>query len=151
MENGFHLTIDAFNCEQETLRDIHLMETMLRELPPAVGMRVIDGPFVKYHNAESSNICTVSEEGPTGVVILAESHSSAHAYPSREYLAFDLFSCKQFNPGKVIDYLSKYYHPRVVSVNYFERGMTVGYSERRRNPVSVEDAISKFNMELLEV
>lgn len=46
--------------------------------------------------------------GATGVIVLAESHFSAHTYPENEKVYLDLFCCsKDFNPDRAADVISE--------------------------------------------
>jgi S-adenosylmethionine decarboxylase proenzyme len=47
-------------------------------------------------------------EGVTGVIVLAESHFSAHTYPEDDRVYLDLFCCsKDFNPDRAADVISR--------------------------------------------
>jgi S-adenosylmethionine decarboxylase len=46
-------------------------------------------------------------EGVTGVIVLSESHFSAHTYPERDQIYVDLFCCsKEFSPDKAASVIS---------------------------------------------
>lgn len=46
--------------------------------------------------------------GATGVIVLAESHFSAHTYPENDRIYVDLFCCSEhFDPDKAADVISK--------------------------------------------
>lgn len=46
--------------------------------------------------------------GATGVIVLAESHFSAHTYPENEKVYLDLFCCsKDFNPDHAADVIAQ--------------------------------------------
>ncbi len=64
-----------------------------------------------------------SPQGITGVILLAESHISLHAWPEYEYLAIDIFTCgdKTF-PEKSLDYLRKEFEPKRVDIKRIKRG-----------------------------
>ena len=63
-------------------------------------------------------------QGITGVILLAESHISLHAWPEYGYLAIDIFTCgdKTF-PEKSLDYLRKEFEPKRVDVKRIKRGI----------------------------
>jgi S-adenosylmethionine decarboxylase len=63
-------------------------------------------------------------QGITGVVLLAESHISIHAWPEYDYLAIDIFTCgDKARPLKALDYLKKQYAPKKVEVKQIVRGI----------------------------
>ena len=46
--------------------------------------------------------------GATGVIVLAESHFSAHTYPEDDRIYVDLFCCsKDFSPERAADVITK--------------------------------------------
>jgi S-adenosylmethionine decarboxylase len=61
--------------------------------------------------------------GVTGVVLLAESHISIHAWPEHDYLAIDLFTCgDKKRPQAALDYLKEIYKPKRVESRKIMRG-----------------------------
>jgi S-adenosylmethionine decarboxylase len=46
-----------------------------------------------------------TEWGVSGFVIIAESHISIHTFPDRNTAFVDIFSCKQFDIHKAVDYI----------------------------------------------
>jgi S-adenosylmethionine decarboxylase len=63
-------------------------------------------------------------QGVTGVVLLAESHISIHAWPEHDYLAIDLFTCgDKAKPFLALEYLKKKYQPKRVEVKEIARGI----------------------------
>lgn len=62
-------------------------------------------------------------QGVTGVVLLAESHISIHAWPEYDYLAIDLFTCgDKTRPQAALDYLKETYSPKRVEFKKIMRG-----------------------------
>jgi S-adenosylmethionine decarboxylase len=62
-------------------------------------------------------------QGVTGIVLLAESHISIHAWPEYDYLAIDLFTCgDKARPQVALDYLKKIYQPKRIEVKKILRG-----------------------------
>lgn len=48
-------------------------------------------------------------EGQTGCVILVTSHFAWHSWPAEGRLSFDLYSCKDFDEGLVVDTIEKHF------------------------------------------
>ncbi len=46
-----------------------------------------------------------TEWGISGFVIIAESHVSIHTFPDRGHAFVDIFSCKQFDLNKAMNYV----------------------------------------------
>jgi deoxyhypusine synthase len=112
---GNHLIIDGFNSKK--LDDKELIKKVLLELPEIMGMKIISEPVVVEHKAEKEE-----ESGITGVVLIAESHVSIHTYPKKEYVTIDVFSCKEFDVDKAVEYLKECFDMGKVEKQFMKRG-----------------------------
>jgi S-adenosylmethionine decarboxylase len=79
---GKHLTIEFYDCDSMLLADPDYMEQVFITAAKASGATVIKADF---HNFKP--------QGVSGVVIIAESHFSVHAWPEHDYAAVDIFTC----------------------------------------------------------
>lgn len=60
--------------------------------------------------------------GATGVIVLAESHFSAHTYPEHEKVYLDLFCCsKDFKPDKAADVIMEVFGADLFQWDYTKR------------------------------
>ena len=67
---------------------------------------------------------TFEPQGITGVILLAESHISVHAWPENNYVAIDAFTCGEHTvPQKAIAYLQKQFQPQEVQIQELKRGI----------------------------
>ena len=126
MKNGYHLLLDAVDCKFPFLGEsaaVEFIHAFLLKIVKTASMQVIDGPHCKYH----IDINDSSENGPTGIVVLAESHSSIHCYLERGYLAFDLFSCKSFNPDSIVTLCKETFslNSKNMKVQFIDRGIKI--------------------------
>ena len=81
---GAHLLVDLYGCPGELLNDLErLQEVTLRACREA-GATVLDSTFRSFE-----------PQGVSGIVLVAESHFSFHAWPEHGYLALDFFTCGQ--------------------------------------------------------
>jgi len=97
---GYHVIADFFDCRElpttvESLKEI--LKCACRE-------------------AGATILATVSHEfsdgGMSCVVLLAESHCSAHIWPEHRYVSIDIYTCGQSaDPWKVRDLLYEYFMP----------------------------------------
>jgi S-adenosylmethionine/arginine decarboxylase-like enzyme len=73
------------------------------ELVEKVRMKVVSGPSSVYVHDEGN-------EGLTGCVSLATSHSSIHIWSEQKpsLFQFDLYSCSCFTPEEVLEHLDKF-------------------------------------------
>ena len=61
-------------------------------------------------------------QGTTGVIVLSESHFSAHTYPENEKVYLDLFCCsKDFKPDKAAEVIRTTFGARHFTWSYVER------------------------------
>lgn len=114
---GIHLIIDAYGIEEKKLKDTEAIKNLLGSLPKRFKMRPLRQPMVakvtsdKYH-----------DWGISGFVMLYESHISLHTWPSERYVAMDVYSCKDFNDKKVVEYLKKYWGCKKIKTKMITRG-----------------------------
>lgn len=81
-----------------------VLNEWLEQLVEKVGMKVVAGPTSVYVN-EPGN------EGITGTVTLATSHSSIHVWDVQTpaMFQFDLYSCSQFTPDQVLEHINEWF------------------------------------------
>jgi len=98
---GPHLTLDLSECDPRKLSDLSQIYDLLDELPDVIGMHKITPPYTFIYRPSENP----SEWGVSGFVIIAESHISIHTFPDRNAAFVDIFSCKQFDINKAVDYI----------------------------------------------
>ena len=115
---GPHLMLDFYGCEVN-VDDETLFKQILDELPSLMGMKKLCEPVVlKYEGDEK----TFDKGGISGFVVIAESHISFHTFRRQKFVAFDVFSCKDFDMEKVKQYLLEKLKPKRVEENFVVRG-----------------------------
>lgn len=79
-------------------RSVEAINRWFVDLVDSVGMNVVAGPTSVY-------VDDLGNEGLTGTVTLATSHSSIHVWDaeSPSLIQFDIYSCKPFDVYAVID------------------------------------------------
>ena len=97
MQKGHHLLVDCRNVARETcLDDKHLLDVMGRAATRA-GATVISQ--IRYKFGQDS------PPGFTCIVMLDESHISAHTYADLGLIALDVFTCGRTKPADVLRYI----------------------------------------------
>ena len=97
MYKGRHLLIDCHNVSRGVcLDDRRMLDAMARAATRA-GANVISQ--VRYHFGHNS------PPGFTAVVLLDESHISAHCYADTGQIAMDVFTCGTTDPRDVLAYI----------------------------------------------
>ena len=94
-----HLLVRGF-CEKPFTSSEDLNKWFI-ELVHNVDMEVVAGPTSVYVDEEGN-------EGVTGTVTLATSHSSIHIWDSQvpSLFQFDIYSCKKYDIQQVINHLN---------------------------------------------
>ena len=62
------------------------------------------------------------DKGITGIVIIAESHLSIHSFEEKGYTFIDMFSCKEFDVEKAVEYILESFKPISYEKNLIQRG-----------------------------
>lgn len=79
---GRQLTIEYYQCSETALLDRDAVEKAMLKAAGDSGANIISSSFHKF-----------KPQGISGVVIIAESHFTVHAWPEYNYAAVDIFTC----------------------------------------------------------
>lgn len=93
---GYHLLIEGYS-DSPNLVSIPYITWFLTDLTRYINMSKLSEPYVHYINTED-------DFGISGIIIIKESHISIHTWPRHNFLTMDIYSCKDFNPDKVISF-----------------------------------------------
>ncbi|MFO7973614.1 MAG: adenosylmethionine decarboxylase [Candidatus Hydrogenedentota bacterium] len=99
MYKGRHLLIDCRNVAREVCLDDKLVLNAMARAAERAGATVISQVRYKFG--------TDSPPGFAAVVMLDESHCSAHSYADFGLIAMDLFTCGTTNPRDVFYHLQE--------------------------------------------
>ena len=97
MPKGQHLLIDCRNVRRNVCLDDGVMLEAMARAAQQAGAKVISQ--VRYPFGVHS------PPGFTAVVLLDESHCSAHTYADLGLVAIDIFTCGDTDPRRVLEYL----------------------------------------------
>jgi S-adenosylmethionine decarboxylase len=114
---GPHLTLDLTGCPKEILENYELHFNYLKILPEMIGMTPIIQPYVFPYSG-----LVPEDRGITGIVIIAESHLSVHSFQEKNYTFIDIFSCKDFDIRRAIEYTIDIFKPMAFTQNIVQRG-----------------------------
>ncbi len=98
---GPHLTLDLSECNRRKLSDLSFIYNLLDELPDVIDMHKITAPYTFIYRPQHNP----AEWGISGFVIIAESHISIHTFPDNGHAFVDIFSCRQFDIHKAMNYI----------------------------------------------
>lgn len=79
---GRQITIEYYDCASDVLLDKDGVESILLKAARESGATIISSSFHQFE-----------PQGVSGVVIIAESHFTVHAWPEHNYAAVDIFTC----------------------------------------------------------
>ena len=117
---GPHLMLDCYGCEESKLRDVDFILKFLNDLPYLIGMHKITEPYAFSY---SGNQKSFDRGGISAVVLITESHISIHTFPSYGYMTIEIFSCKDFDEQKTIDFIVKTFKVKKFEKKFLNRGL----------------------------
>jgi len=115
---GPHLIVDGSRCDARKLGDRILVEQVLNAYPDAIGMTKIGGPYMFEYQAPDP-----AYSGVSGLVVIAESHIALHTFPELDYFTMDIFSCKNFDHEKAIEYIRDAFDVKEMDRMLVQRGL----------------------------
>lgn len=117
---GQHLTLDFYGCYKENLRNVNLIYLILDELPEIIGMQKLTKPSLIVYEGKQESF---DKGGISGFIIIAESHISIHTFIEQQFASIDIFSCKEFDTDKAVNYLFDKLDAKKVEKNLINRGL----------------------------
>lgn len=99
MYRGKHLLIDCRHVSREVCLDDKAVLKAMAKSAERAGATVISQ--VRYHFGHNS------PPGFTAMVLLDESHCSAHSYADLGLIALDVFTCGNTDPYDVLQYMQE--------------------------------------------
>ncbi|MCP3954739.1 MAG: adenosylmethionine decarboxylase [Desulfobacterales bacterium] len=88
------ITIEYYNCDERPLLDKGYLEKAMLTAAEESGATIVSSSFNSF-----------APQGISGVVIIAESHFTVHAWPEHNYAAVDMFTCGDIDLDKAVDSL----------------------------------------------
>ncbi|MBI4037916.1 adenosylmethionine decarboxylase [Candidatus Curtissbacteria bacterium] len=114
---GRHIIVDGYGVERKKLTDKKSLSRLLENLPKQLKMRILRKPIVADISSDR-----YPHTGYSGFVILLESHISFHTWPEENYVALDVYSCKDFDEKKAVQYIKKFFGVKNLKVKSIIRG-----------------------------
>jgi len=111
---GYHLIFDASGSDANLIDDHDTIYNFTKQL-------VIDIDMVAYGEPQIVRFGSGNKEGYTLVQLIETSNICAHFVPADGVFYMDVFSCKPFDPTKVIELATKYFKCTNYKVAFLER------------------------------
>lgn len=99
---GYHLIIDASNCEQHLITDSENIYKFTKHLVEAIDM-------VAYGEPQIVKFGSGNKAGYTLVQLIETSNICAHFVDENDTFYLDVFSCKEFDPNVVVFLCKEYF------------------------------------------
>jgi S-adenosylmethionine decarboxylase len=115
---GPHVMLDAYRCDPKSLNDKKLVYKFLDTLPAKIGMKKMMKPYVMYAEANDKK----DPGGWSGFVMIQESHISIHTFIKRRFVTADIYSCKEFDTEKAVNFFKKAFKPKNIDSIVETRG-----------------------------
>ena len=116
MHKGRHLLMDCRNVAREVCLNDRLVLNVMARAAELAGATVVSQVRYKFGSD--------SPPGFTAVVLLDESHCSAHTYADLGLIAMDVFTCGNTNPKDVLRYIQDELDLGEVSITEVDRFTT---------------------------
>ena len=104
--------------------------TQLQTLIDRIGMKVLMGPFAKY-------VKMPGNRGLTVAAIIETSHVVLHAWDEQEpaLVQLDVYTCGEFDPRRVFEWIEEYYNPIKMEYKYLDREKGLTLSDLPEDPL----------------
>lgn len=104
---GKHLIFSGYGIKKSKLDEAEIVFDFLDKMPGKIGMKKLTIPYVVIARPKRKK-----EWGISGFVMIYTSHISCHTWPEKGYVSIDVYSCKNFNEKKLLNYLKKFWSPK---------------------------------------
>ena len=111
-----HLMLELYGCDRKILEDEPLLRRVLDEYPSRVDMEKVSP--VHLYDIETSNPL---DAGMSGLVVIAQSHISLHAWPEYGEVDIDICSCKEFSQEDAIAFAKEVFQTDDVEAHFVVR------------------------------
>lgn len=109
---GVHVIADLYGIDFNKIDKAEKIEKVLEEAVKYSGLNKVCS---KYHQFEPF--------GATGVIVLEESHVSAHTWAEYGYVAIDVFTCESEEKAiKAINFIIEKLKPKKIKQKIIKRG-----------------------------
>jgi S-adenosylmethionine/arginine decarboxylase-like enzyme len=118
---GFHLILDIFDCNIESIRDEAVIREFLNVLLHKIKMKKMAEPSFIYLSDENDYYVEKDIVGFTVFQGIETSSITIHFCEGIRTAYFDLFSCKCFDQDIVIDLFNEYFGGEIANQMFLSR------------------------------
>jgi len=96
--SGIHMVCDIKEIENmEILNDIESLKQILDIICKKYDFNILNKIEHQFQ-----------PQGSTIIYMLSESHISIHTFPEKKYMAFDIYTCRQYNDNYTYNWIYNY-------------------------------------------
>lgn len=114
---GYHLVLDCSGGNKQSVSNKKHIESFARELVVALDMKAWGRPIVAYFKHDTD----ITKTGYTMVQLITTSSITAHFVDHDGSFYLDIFSCKLFDPDRVLELINRYFEPKRIKPMFFTR------------------------------
>jgi len=115
---GYELLLDCYDCKDGDCGDIAHCYSYLDKLVDEIDMKKQEPPSIFRTDRKTFP----EKAGLSGWVPLVESSIVIHTLSKKNFISIDVYSCKKYDPKKVIAFTKKYFSPKKIEQQFIERG-----------------------------
>lgn len=124
---GYELLLDCYDCRPETCGELDHCYSYLDRMVGFIGMEKQAPPSIFRTDRKAFP----DKTGLSGWVPLADSSIVIHTLTKNNFASIDVYSCRKFDPEKVIEFTRRYFEPRKIQKQFVLRGKD--YFSRKKN------------------
>ncbi len=130
---GHHYIVEASGCDPEIIGSVAKVQQILVKAAEIAGTEVWSISFNRF-----------PPHGVSGVVVISESHISAHTWPEYGYGALDFYTCgNSVDPEKGIEYAVGAFGASSSHITEITRGIEEGDREFYHSFITWEEEFEK--------
>jgi S-adenosylmethionine/arginine decarboxylase-like enzyme len=111
---GYHLILDCNGCDHDSITNYDNVYNFAKKV-------VVDIDMVPYGEPQIHNFGIGNKAGFTLVQLIETSNICAHFVNELNHMYLDVFSCKPFDPNKVIECAKEFFKFEGSKIGYIER------------------------------
>ncbi|HNV23360.1 MAG TPA: S-adenosylmethionine decarboxylase [Candidatus Omnitrophota bacterium] len=115
---GYEMLLDLYGCKEGACDDLTLCYNFLDEIVDALGMEKQAPPGIFRSDATRFP----DKAGLSGWAPLIESSIVIHTLTPKNFISVDVYCCKKFDLEVARQMCRKYFSPKKIDDQYFERG-----------------------------
>jgi S-adenosylmethionine decarboxylase len=123
---GYSYLLDMYNCRPGAADDLELHYRFLESLVDKLGMTKMSAPIVIHGPRNHGEEMFPDKAGVSGWVPLIESGIQIHSLEPSHFITLDVYSCKPFQPSRVLNAALEAFGFQRHEDHVIERGVRFG-------------------------